>query len=53
MPRSLAILATSVGSMPRMRWPPFWKFEISVPSLDPMSIARSSLPRPSIFEDSA
>ncbi len=38
MPRLLAILATSVGSMPRMRWPPFWKFEISVPSLEPISI---------------
>ena len=38
MPRSLAIFETSVGSMPRMRWPPFWKFEIRVPSLEPMSI---------------
>ena len=43
MPRSLAIFDTSVGSMPRMRWPPFWKFEISVPSFEPMSTQRSSL----------
>ena len=45
MPRSLAILPTSVGSMPSMRWPPFWKFEISVPSFEPMSTTRSSCAR--------
>ena len=51
MPRALAIFDTSVGSMPRMRWPPFWKLEISVPSLEPISTTRSSLPSPSIFEE--
>ena len=46
MPRAVAILATSVGSMPRMRWPPFLKFEISVPSFEPMSMTRSSVAEP-------
>ena len=32
--------------MPRMRWPPFWKLEISVPSFEPMSIDEIVLAEP-------
>ena len=48
MPRWLAMSPTSVGSMPSTRWPPFWKFDSSVPSLEPISTTRSSAPRPSM-----
>ena len=45
-----AILPTSVGSMPSTRWPAVWKFEISVPSFEPMSTTRSCGPSLSIAD---
>ena len=53
MPRALAMSPTSVGSMPSTRWPAFLKFDSSVPSLEPISTTRSSLPRPSMAADLA
>ena len=53
MPLLLAMSPTSVGSMPSTRWPPFLKFDSSVPSLEPISTTRSSVPRPSRAADFA